>query len=519
MSLSENLLKEVNMSGVKENSSILDFYSGKSIFITGASGYVGTLLVEKLLRSCKSLKTLFLLFRETKKQNINDRLTEYFNDEVFSRMKLENPNYSTQVHIMPGDLQQERYGLSKEDEELLIQDTDVIFHVAATVRFDEHIRVAYDINVKGTRTLLNLSEQMKRLVSFIYVSTAYSNNELKHIEEKVYDPMYTEAELSNLLLASTDEEQAILNNIILGRKCNTYTLTKSTAESIVRDKMASLPISIMRPSVIMPTFREPIPLYYKGLNALSALTLGVGMGIIRVHHIVETIRIDIVPGDRTINALVALGWYNGNFREKIQSGVFNYVSINDNPITFKYFNQLGIDSLEKAKENLPRTLWRGHSLLVQNGILFSILKNLLHLLPCLIFVPIETRFKKDSQLLKVYRRLWNFREAIGFFCQNEWQFVNDNMKAVLSCLSEEDRGSFDFDLRNFEWTDHLAFIARSLSKYTLKEQVTKEGYKKKMYYIVLFEKIVSWFFAIGLVYLFCYLLATLLTSIFYGTPG
>uniref|UniRef100_A0A8D8PN95 Fatty acyl-CoA reductase n=1 Tax=Cacopsylla melanoneura TaxID=428564 RepID=A0A8D8PN95_9HEMI len=158
-----------------ERSEIQTFYANKTIFITGASGFVGTLVLEKLLRTCKDLRKVYVLFRSSKRKNIQERLVEYFNDPVFERMKSENPTYYTQVTCVQGDLTLNQLGLSAEDRQAIVDNTQIILHVAATVKFDEHLADAYNINVKGTKTMIQLAELMKQLQSFVYVSTAYSN--------------------------------------------------------------------------------------------------------------------------------------------------------------------------------------------------------------------------------------------------------------------------------------------------------------------------------------------------------
>lgn len=59
------------------DSRISQWYGGQNIFITGATGFMGKILVEKLLRSCPSAK-LFLLIRakkgKTPEQRIDDLL-------------------------------------------------------------------------------------------------------------------------------------------------------------------------------------------------------------------------------------------------------------------------------------------------------------------------------------------------------------------------------------------------------------------------------------------------------------
>lgn len=56
-----------------------------------------------------------------------------------------------------------RLGLSDTDYNFLVENVSVVFHVAASVRFDESIRDATIMNVRGTREVVMLSKQMKQL--------------------------------------------------------------------------------------------------------------------------------------------------------------------------------------------------------------------------------------------------------------------------------------------------------------------------------------------------------------------
>ncbi|KAL1454103.1 hypothetical protein WDU94_010388 [Cyamophila willieti] len=199
-----------------EESEIQRFYANKTIFITGASGFVGTLVLEKLLRTCKDLHKVYVLFRSSRQKNIHERLVAYFNDPVFYRMKTENPTYFTQVTCVQGDLSLDQLGLSAEDRQVIVDNTQVILHVAATVKFNEQLADAYNINVKGTKSLIHMAEHMKQLHSFVYVSTAYSNCDSKHIEEKFYDPVFSDEETVTVLQHSQRDEQAIILPHILG---------------------------------------------------------------------------------------------------------------------------------------------------------------------------------------------------------------------------------------------------------------------------------------------------------------
>lgn len=62
-----------------------------------------------------------------------------------------------------GDMTELKLGLSDQDYNFLIENVSVVFHVAASVRFDEPIRDATIMNVRGTREIVYLAKKMKKL--------------------------------------------------------------------------------------------------------------------------------------------------------------------------------------------------------------------------------------------------------------------------------------------------------------------------------------------------------------------
>lgn len=66
----------------EELSSVQEFYNGQSVFITGGTGFVGKLLIEKLLRTCPGIASIYLLVRPKKGKDVHQRTEEIFDDPV-----------------------------------------------------------------------------------------------------------------------------------------------------------------------------------------------------------------------------------------------------------------------------------------------------------------------------------------------------------------------------------------------------------------------------------------------------
>lgn len=79
-----------------ETSEICRFYDGRNIFITGGTGFMGKILIEKLLRSTEAA-TIYVLIRGKKGKDIHSRLDEIF-DSVVSPLKL--PHFTHSLFVV-----------------------------------------------------------------------------------------------------------------------------------------------------------------------------------------------------------------------------------------------------------------------------------------------------------------------------------------------------------------------------------------------------------------------------------
>lgn len=121
-------------------------------------------------------------------------------------MKENLPNYRDIVKGISGDCMQPGLGIQQCDRELLIAECNIIFHMAATVRFDEKLRISMQINVRASSDLLSMSREMLNLKSYMHISTAYTQCPRQElIEEKFYEPPIDSAKMLILSEFISDE--------------------------------------------------------------------------------------------------------------------------------------------------------------------------------------------------------------------------------------------------------------------------------------------------------------------------
>lgn len=91
------------------------------------------------------------------------KMLRFISFQVFDRIKRERPKMLEKVFAIAGDCVESDFGLSETDRKKLLEEVNCVFHCAATVRFDEKIRTAVNINVRATRDLLAMAREMKHL--------------------------------------------------------------------------------------------------------------------------------------------------------------------------------------------------------------------------------------------------------------------------------------------------------------------------------------------------------------------
>ncbi|XP_050463960.1 fatty acyl-CoA reductase wat-like [Cataglyphis hispanica] len=461
-----------NSSAINEKlSPIQEFYYGQSIFLTGGTGFMGKLLIEKLLRTCSGVASIYLLVRPKKGKDVHQRTEEIFDDPLFTKLRDEQPKFRHQIVAIAGDCSQPNLGMSSQDRATIIREVSIVFHVAATLRFDEKLKLAVPVNVRSTRDVLNLCKEISNLKSFVHVSTAYANCPQKVIEEKFYDSPMDSDKLIALMECVEDKLAEDITPQLLGKWPNTYTYTKAVGENVIRKQAGDLPVGIFRPAIVISTYKEPLRGWIDNLYGPTGVAAGAGTGLLRSIHCNGSVHANVVPADLTVNALIACAWDIANIRRSNNKShsdipIYNYVS-KDNPITY---DELKILSSKYGLETpSTKAIWYYSFRNNKHRIVHLFFVYFCHLLPALLVDTVTVCTGRQPRLLKVYKKIHKFMDVLNYFSTQEWKFTNDRLHALLIKLTPKDRENFFCDIRDLDWNVYFETYISGIRIYLIKD--------------------------------------------------
>ncbi|XP_055545151.1 putative fatty acyl-CoA reductase CG5065 [Wyeomyia smithii] len=480
--------------------SVADTYANRTLFITGATGFMGKVLVEKLLRDCGEIKCIYLLIRTKKGVDAGQRRDDYLRHTVFDRVRETNKAQLDKIKCIRGDILSDGLGISDEDRALLVDKVEVVFHCAANVRFDMELKQAVNFNTNGAMRVLGLAEQMKRLVAFVHVSTSYCQCNEEVVEEKYYPAPHNPLGISKLTELINSDVLGLVTPSLLCNLPNTYAYTKALTEDLVCSYQDRFPIAIARPTIVVAACKEPIPGWVEGTNGPTGLMIGAARGVIRSMHCNPEYDAELVPVDITMNAIIVLAAerINSTNREVMFCNVSNS---NTNPLTWGTALETGRKQLFKAP--LCFALWYPDGSLKTSYYYHMLCVILFQYLPAFLIDFLLIVLRKKPFMVKVQKRITQGIEILQYYTTKVWVFKNDNMRAMYSRLSEEDRTKFYFDMSHIHWPTYFANYFLGVRHYVLKEPPESlpkaRRLLQKLYILdkitqIIFYALLLWFF-------------------------
>ena len=292
---------------LSELPSITDFYAGQEIFITGGSGFMGKVLIEKLLRSCSGIKAIYILLRPKKGKTIEERLKAITDLPLFDPIHKYIPEVLQKLFPVAGDVTELELGLSLDDINRM-KNVSIIFHSAASVRFDDSLKYAVFMNTRGTYELIKFAEKLPNIKSVLHVSTTYSNLQRHVIEEEIYEPFVDWRKTIEICEKLDENLIDVVTQQYIDFMPNTYVFTKNLAEHVVKDYKDKVPLSLFRPSIVISSMKEPFPGWVDNFNGPVGLLVGSGIGIIRTMYCDPNNIADYTPVDVCIKAMIIAAW-------------------------------------------------------------------------------------------------------------------------------------------------------------------------------------------------------------------
>jgi len=154
--------------------------------------------------------------------------------------------------------------------------------------------------------MLDLAKRCKQLESHVHISTCYVNSNFEGwIDEKLYDLGFDPEEvLKQVSALNTSQLEKVTVTGILRDWPNTYTFTKAMAECLIQRHKGSVPVAIVRPSIVGASWKEPVPGWVDVISAAGAIYMSAGLGVLKMLPGKKDAIADLVPVDYVANTVI-----------------------------------------------------------------------------------------------------------------------------------------------------------------------------------------------------------------------
>jgi long-chain acyl-CoA synthetase len=336
----------------------------RRILITGATGFLGKVLLYLLLRHHPEVERIYLLIRGDRKSSLNRFRREVLDSPAMTPLrehlgKRFDRYVEERVTVVAGDITEPDL-IAEEGDEIGHGAVDVVVHCAGLVNFEASLEKALAINTVGVSHVVEFCR--KRGAALVHVSTCYAAGVADghryeddvpanwcpngrrnfNLQREIRDALAAcdrveaesrdQARLASLRAAAEDDAEPgdadgenrehryeshrkqwveqRLKEVGRDRALswgwpNTYSYTKSLGEQLVLAARDSIPVTVARPSVIESALCDPLPGWNQGVNTSAPLTYLSGRGY-RFYPARGELVLDIIPVDFAAHAIISI---------------------------------------------------------------------------------------------------------------------------------------------------------------------------------------------------------------------
>ena len=495
-------------------------FAGKHIMLIGVTGFIGKVWLANTLMDLPDLKRIYLLIRRQKSNPGERRFEKMIEDSpvfdpLFERHGDRLPEFLREkVEVIEGDVTQSGLGLSAETARDLQNNLDLIVNSSGLTDFNPDLRDALATNTDAAVNVLDFVRGTDH-AGLLHLSTCYVAGEQDGRVSEKLTPNYTPRGLadfdaeqewrslhemirqaeersesqevtSGLRLQAQSKEHAaknlqgaaLENQIRKGRVRwiktylteegtrrakelgwpNTYTLTKSLAESLIIKHGEGLPVAVVRPAIVETSVSKPFLGWNEGINTSASLSYLLGT-YFRQLPSNESKRLDIIPVDSVCAGMTLIA---AAVMERRHEPLYQLATSVTNPCDMgrsieltslahrKHYRaqegleswlRLRFDAIPVSKERYNRM-----SAPAQKAIVKSIQR---------IMSPLPL---KRAPLVKTERNLERLEKLIELFepfiLLNEHDFTAENVEKLSCALSPEERELFGYNTRSLDWWEY-----------------------------------------------------------------
>jgi alcohol-forming fatty acyl-CoA reductase len=490
--------------------------AGRTLLVTGTTGFLGKSIVEKLLRALPQVGRINLAIRASARRPAADRLErEVLASPAFRRLKEELGEEAfrglaaEKLSVLELDLGRDGLGLSADAREELRR-CDIVIHSAAAVEFDNPADLSAQTNLLGATRLVQMLRELEAQPHLVHISTAYVGGMLRGLvrEELPLDPGLNwrhEAEVLSALRPVVEEEsrrpevldqlrrqarsrmgpagtpaqarsverlrQKWVKDRLVERGrvharamgfTDIYSFTKAMAEHAVVELHGDIPLSILRPSIVESALREPFGGWLEGFRMAEPIIFGFGRGMLQDFSGLPDSVLDIIPADLVVNAVLAAA---ASPPPPGEHRIYHVASGSRNPLRLRgiydectdYFREHPLRDRWGQAIATPTWTFRSRGELTARGRLaLSAVETAQQLVERLPLGFRTTRWSDDlnEQKARLERSL-NLAQLYGVYTEVDCIFDTRNLIGLWEGLPEGERERFPFDPAVYTWRHYF----------------------------------------------------------------